>query len=78
MNTKYRPTTVYSDLWYQVIARPRYDKKLADSLRRAHNRLLQRRLKSAIAGEMGVEVSRIENGHATGLRVTYPQMETMR
>ncbi len=63
--------TIYSDLWYKVIAQPRYDKKVADSLRRAHNRLLQRRLKSAVAGVMGVEVSRIEEGRATGLRATY-------
>lgn len=64
--------TIYSDLWYKVIAQPRYDKKVADSLRRAHNRLLQRKAKRTRTGEFGVDVSRLENGRATGLRVAYP------
>lgn len=60
--------TIYSDLWYKVIATPRYDKRIAQTLRLAHNHLIQRRTKSNVAGEWGVEVSQIENGRATGLR----------
>ena len=47
---------------------------MAKALRLAHNHLLQRRLKSAIAGEMGVEVLKMENGKATELRMTYPRI----
>jgi hypothetical protein len=64
--------TIYLELWYKVIATPRYDKKVADKLRLAHNHLLQRRAKSTVAGEFGVDVSRLENGKATGMRVTSP------
>ena len=64
--------TIYSDLWYKVIATPRYNKKVADRLRLAHNHLLQRKAKSNVAGEFGVDVSQLENGKATGLRVSSP------
>ena len=64
--------TIYSDLWYKLIATPRYDKKIADRLRRAHNHALQRRAKNAKGDFEGVDVSRIENDRATGLSVTYP------
>ena len=63
--------TIYSDLWYKVIATPRYDKRVADRLRLAHNHLLQRKMKAATAGEFGVDVSRLEDGKATVLRATY-------
>ena len=53
-------TTIYSDLWYKVIAQPRYDKRVAKALRLAHNHALQRKMKSANAGEFGVEVARLE------------------
>lgn len=70
--TEERPTTIYSDLWYKLIATPRYNKPVADSLRRAHNHLLQRKRRSARAGGFGgVDVSRMENGKATGLIVSY-------
>ncbi len=64
-------TTIYSDLWYKVIAQPRYDKKVADSLRRAHNHLLQRKAKRTSTGEFGVDVARLEAGNATALRASY-------
>lgn len=74
--TTTKPTTIYSDLWYKVIATPRYNKRVADSLRRAHNHLLQRRRRSARAGGFGgVDVSRMENGKATSLVVSYPNSE---
>ena len=60
-------------MWYRVIAQPRYDKKIAKALRLAHNHLLQRRAKSNVAGEFGVDVSRLEAGKATGLRVSYAE-----
>ena len=66
--------TIYSDLWYKLIATPRYDKKVADRLRRAHNRLLSRRMRRADAGDWGVEVTRLEDGQATELRATYPPL----
>lgn len=70
--TEERPTTIYSDLWYKVIATPRYNKRVADSLRCAHNHLLQRRRRNAIIGGFGgVDVSRMENGKATGLIASY-------
>jgi hypothetical protein len=62
--------TIYSDLWYKLIATPRYDKKVADRLRRAHNHLLQRKVKSADAGRFGTEVSELREGRAVGLRTT--------
>ena len=60
--------TIYSDLWYKVIATPRYDKRLADSLRRAHNRAIQARRKS-FGGHDSESVSRLENGRATAIRI---------
>ena len=64
--------TIYSEMWYKVISQPRYNKKVADSLRRAHNHLLQRRMRAAVSGEFGVDVARLEAGKATGLRVSSP------
>ena len=75
-DTEERPTTIYLDLWYKVIATPRYNKRVADCLRRAHNHLLQRKRRSARAGGFGgVDVSRMENGKATGLIASYPNSE---
>lgn len=65
--------TIYSDLWYKVIATPRYDKRVADKLRLAHNHLIQRKIKSASAGEFGVDVARLENGKATAKMATYAE-----
>ena len=65
--------TIYSDLWYKLIAQPRYDKKVADRLRRAHNHAIQRRMKSTDAGRFGTEVACLESGKATGLRTTYAE-----
>ena len=64
--------TIYSDLWYKLISTPRYDKKVAARLRRAHNHALQRRAKSTDAGRWGTEVACLETGKATGLRTAYP------
>jgi len=66
--------TIYSDLWYKVIATPRYDKNVADRLRRAHNHALQRRMKSTDAGRFGTEVSELDQGQATGLRTIFPSV----
>lgn len=65
--------TIYLELWYKVIAQPRYNKKVADRLRLAHNHLIQRRAKSNVTGEFGVDVSQLENGRATCLRVSYAE-----
>ena len=65
--------TIYSDLWYKVIATPRYDKRVADKLRLAHNHLIQRKMKSASAGEFGVEVSRLNGDKATAKMTTYSE-----
>ena len=67
-----KPTTVYSDLWYQVIARPRYDKRLADQLRRAHNRAVMKRINGEKATDVPVsfdeEVTALSQGKATAKR----------
>lgn len=63
--------TIYSDLWYKLITTPRYDKRIADRLRRAHNHAIQRRMKFAADICEGVEVSELREGQATGLRTTW-------
>ncbi len=76
MPTEERPTTIYIELWYKLIATPRYNKRVANSLRLAHNHLLQRKRRSAIAGGFGgVDMSRMENGKATGLVMSYSNSE---
>lgn len=68
--------TIYLELWYKLIATPRYNKKVADRLRRAHNHAIQKRVRSTDAARFGTEVSRLEYGTATGLRVTSPPAYT--
>ena len=68
-------TTIYSDLWYKVIAQPRYDKRVAKALRLAHNHLLQRKAKSNVAGEFGIDVAKLEYGKATQMRVSSPAVD---
>lgn len=65
--------TIYIDLWYKLIATPRYDKRVADRLRRAHNHAIQKRVRSTDAGRFGTEVACLETGKATGLRTTYAE-----
>ena len=65
-------TTIYGELWYKVIAKPRYDQRLADQLRRAHNRTLRSRMQGQKAVDIPVsfaeEVTKLSNGKATAKR----------
>ena len=62
--------TIYIDLWYQVIARPRYDRRLADSLRRAHNRIVYGKQKAVdVPVALTEQVAALSQNRATAKRV---------
>ena len=68
-----RITTVYSELYIREIARPHRDQRLADQLRRAHNRIVAK----AVNGKKPVvvdvafaeEVTALSQGKATAKRI---------
>ena len=63
-------TTVYGELWHKVIAKPRYDQRLADQLRRAHNRIIFGEQKPVdIPVSFAEEVTKLSQGKATAKRI---------
>ena len=63
-------TTVYSELYMREIARPHRDQRLADQLRRAHNRIVYGKQKPAVVdADFAEEVTALSQGRATGKRL---------
>ena len=65
-----KTTTVYGDLYFQEVAKPRPDRYLANQLRRAHNRIVYGKQKAVeVPVALTEQVAAMSQGKATGKRV---------